>query len=47
MTAMPQGDHQIGGIACKDGHLYWALGFPPFFTTPGSGVIWKVTYTGQ
>jgi hypothetical protein len=28
MTAMPQGDHQIGGITCKDGYLYWALGFP-------------------
>jgi glucose/arabinose dehydrogenase len=28
ITAMPQGDHQIGGITCRDGYLYFALGFP-------------------
>jgi hypothetical protein len=28
MTALPQGDHQIGGITCRDGYLYFALGFP-------------------
>jgi hypothetical protein len=28
VTALPQGDHQIGGITCRDGYLYFALGFP-------------------
>jgi hypothetical protein len=30
------------------GELYIDYSMPsPFFTTPKSGVIWKVTYTGQ
>src|SRR5437899_6738811 len=28
ITDLPIGDHQIGGITCKDGYLYWGQGFP-------------------
>lgn len=28
ITDLPIGDHQIGGISCRDGYLYWGQGFP-------------------
>ncbi len=28
ITDLPIGDHQIGGVTCKDGYLYWGQGFP-------------------
>src|SRR5438552_7013585 len=28
ITDLPIGDHQIGGITCRDGWLYWGQGFP-------------------
>ena len=28
MKDMPIGDHRNGGITCKDGYIYFALGFP-------------------
>src|SRR5262245_23198263 len=28
ITDLPIGDHQIGGITCKDGYIYWGQGFP-------------------
>ena len=28
ITDLPIGDHQIGGITCNDGYIYWGQGFP-------------------
>ena len=28
ITDLPGGDHEIGGITCKDGYLYWGQGLP-------------------
>src|SRR5205823_286797 len=28
ITNLPIGDHQIGGISCRDGYIYWGQGFP-------------------